>query len=134
MPPQRRHKRSTAQSIPRNTSQVVDLTANVKSSREYLDYGHAFVPPPSTEVAKLGSPDGRFKLCAGDDLDLYLVPFTQVPGNGSCIDMWNFKDNLVPADEFGRHLHIYENTMLKLGVSRLRLSENRYVPNSAVYV
>jgi hypothetical protein len=57
-------------------------------------------------------------------------PDSEIPG---CVTSWISKNTTTVADASGRVMHYYSDTMGKVGVSRLRMSEEDEVPVTAVF-
>lgn len=51
-----------------------------------------------------------------------------------CSEMWSVYNDLLVGDGSGRVIHYYKNTMDKVGVSRLRVSDDELLPVEAVVV
>lgn len=51
-----------------------------------------------------------------------------------CSEMWSVYNDLLVGDGNGRVIHYYKNTMDKVGVSRLRVSDGELLPADAVVV
>ena len=58
-------------------------------------------------------------------------PNTEIPG---CVTSWVSRDTTTVADAAGRIMHYYADTMEKIGVSRLRMSEEDEVPATSIFV
>lgn len=52
----------------------------------------------------------------------------------TCTTLWAGSDEIVLSAPSGAVLHYYNNTMSKTGVSRLRVSQEDELPDTAVYV
>jgi hypothetical protein len=89
-----------------------------------------------TELLTLVDSKEKFILTSCADENIYLA---DIALNGtlqqkSCAINWQEVDGSVIADGLDRILHYYNNTMSKLGVSRLRISNEKDIPLESVYV
>jgi hypothetical protein len=100
-------------------------------AEDYLD-GYDF-----TTVVLPGS-DGSYVLSACSDDNLYIQAANSSDAEfGSftqCNTLWQRYDDVVVSTPNGGILHYYENTMSKVGVSRLRTGDQEKLPNTSVYV
>jgi hypothetical protein len=72
--------------------------------------------------------------CADENIYLEYITLNGTLRQKSCAINWQEVDGSVIADGLDRILHYYNNTMSKLGVSRLRISNERDIPLEAVYI
>jgi hypothetical protein len=89
-----------------------------------------------TELLTLVDSKEKYILTSCADENIYLA---DIALNGtlqqrSCAINWQEVDGSVIADGLDRILHYYNNTMSKLGVSRLRISNEKDIPLESVYV
>lgn len=85
--------------------------------------GYEFVP--------LVDPTASLALVACGNANVYVVNSAS-ESLESCSKTWSVYEDLLVGDAAGRILHFYGNTMSKVGVSRLRVSEGRDFPNEAI--
>jgi len=72
--------------------------------------------------------------CADENIYLEDIALNTTLQQKSCASNWQEVDGSVVADGLDRILHYYNNTMSKLGVSRLRISNEKDIPLESVYV
>ncbi|TIA12468.1 hypothetical protein D6C80_06819 [Aureobasidium pullulans] len=89
-----------------------------------------------TEVLTLVDSEEKFILTSCADENIYLedIALNGTLQQRSCTINWQEVDGSVIADGLDRILHYYNNTMSKLGVSRLRISNEKDIPLESVYV
>lgn len=100
-------------------------------AEDYLD-GYDFT------TLVLANSSGDYVLSACSDDNIYIQPanssdaelgyFTQ------CNSLWQRFEDVVLSTPNGGILHYYNNTMSKVGVSRLRTGDQEHLPESSVYV
>jgi hypothetical protein len=90
----------------------------------------------NTELMTLVDSKERYILTSCADENIYLedIALNGTLQQKSCAINWQEVDGSVIADGLDRILHYYNNTMSKLGVSRLRISNERDIPLESVYV
>ncbi|THX05015.1 hypothetical protein D6D17_05223 [Aureobasidium pullulans] len=83
-----------------------------------------------TEVLTLVDSEEKFILTSCADENIYLedIALNGTLQQRSCTINWQEVDGSVIADGLDRILHYYNNTMSKLGVSRLRISNENDIP------
>lgn len=100
-------------------------------SEDYLD-GYDFttivLPDTNGNYVLSACSDDNLYIQATDSSDAELGSFTQ------CNTLWQRYDDVVVSTPNGGILHYYENTMSKVGVSRLRTGDQEKLPNTSVYV
>ncbi|KAF5242897.1 hypothetical protein FOXYS1_15334 [Fusarium oxysporum] len=69
--------------------------------------------------------------CANGNMYAFLI---EGEDNPYCSEMWSTKNDVLITDGAQRFLHYYNNTMSVLGVSRLRVEEEKTIPNGGVIV
>jgi hypothetical protein len=118
----------------------VDLTNNIAGSSS-LGYSSAsstlsnrpYNSSSGYEYNVLTVPDGSANfLTCGDGAVYALAPDSSQAA--LCSAMWATRDDTLVADGADRLLHYYANTMSAVGVSRLRVSDEETVPQSAMLV
>lgn len=87
--------------------------------------GYEFVP--------LVDSTASVALIACSDANVYVVNSAS-DNLEFCSKIWSVYSGLLVGDAAGRILHFYRNTMSKIGVSRLRVSDGRDFPKEAVPV
>lgn len=87
--------------------------------------GYQFVP--------LVDPTASVALVACSDANVYAVNSAS-ENLEFCSKIWSVYSGLLVGDAAGRILHFYRNTMSKVGVSRLRVSDGRDFPKEGVPV
>ncbi|KAK7713065.1 hypothetical protein SLS63_012210 [Diaporthe eres] len=87
--------------------------------------GYQFVP--------LVDPTASVALVACSDANVYAVNYASEDLE-FCSKTWSVYQDLLVGDAAGRILHFYRNTMSRVGVSRLRVSDGRDFPKEAVPV
>ncbi|KAH7179030.1 uncharacterized protein B0J16DRAFT_322519 [Fusarium flagelliforme] len=63
--------------------------------------------------------------------NLYAVPI-EGEDNPYCNEMWSTKNDVLITDGAQRFMHYYNNTMSILGVSRLRVEDEKTIPDGSV--
>lgn len=119
---------------------VSDLTDSVKGE---TTISYITQPAPNTpynttdnyEFSLIVDPTATIMLLACGDGNIYA---TSVDADESttayCSEMWSVYNELLVGDGSGRVIHYYKNTMDKVGVSRLRVSDGELLPSEAVVV
>lgn len=100
-------------------------------SEDYLDgYDFTTVVLPYTNGSYVLSAcsDNNVYIQAANSSDSELGSFTQ------CNTLWQRFDDIVLSTPNGGILHYYNNTMAKVGVSRLRTGDQEQLPNTSIYV
>ena len=85
----------------------------------------------------LADSNGSYSVAACSDDNLYIHSQLSVADSGDftqCNSLWQRYEDVVLATPNGGMLHYYNNTMAKVGVSRLRTADQSYIPNTSVYV
>lgn len=134
-----------------SNSTLLDLTEYVRSNLTDIGYPGPDIAAVPYDLADdyldgyeftslvLRDSNGSYSLKACSDDNLYiqqldtvsdadLGPFTQ------CNTLWQRYEDIVLSTPNGGILHYYNNTMAKVGVSRLRTADQNYIPNTSVYV
>ena len=127
-------KRQTGDAI------VSDLTDSVKGATT-ISYTLQSAPnePYNTtdnyEFSLIVDPTATLMLVACGDGNIY-VTSVDVDENATsyCSELWSVYRDLLVGDGSGRVIHYYKNTMDKVGVSRLRVSDGELLPAEAVVV
>lgn len=124
----------------RQTALVQDLTSQVKGGSSELSYTSTPVPAnpynrtDGFELSLMVDPGAETALVACGDGNVYLAGVDSLAEMTFCTELFeNYKDLLV-GDGSGRILHYYNNTMAKVGASRLRVSDGFELPALAVPV
>ena len=81
--------------------------------------------------------DGQYVVAACNDGNLYLQQDNtqhELDWYKTCNTLWSGYEDAVITTPGSNVLHYYNNTMSKLGVSRLRSSDQEALPDTSVYV
>ncbi|KAI3538538.1 hypothetical protein CSPX01_09466 [Colletotrichum filicis] len=131
-----------------NSTQLADLTKYVVEEIEYLGFNGtdlAAIPYDLDEAAFDGywfstlalESDNSYVLAACSDGNVYLQKNTtqnELPYYITCNTLWAGYGEAALSTPTGEVLHYYNNTMDKLGVSRLRSGDEANLPGTSVYV
>ncbi|KAI8283850.1 hypothetical protein K4K56_010361 [Colletotrichum sp. SAR 10_98] len=131
-----------------NSAQLADLTKYVVEEIEYLNYNGSdisAIPYDLDEAAFDGywfstlalESDNSYVLAACSDGNVYLQKNTtqnDLPYYVSCNTLWAGYGEAALLTPTGEVLHYYNNTMDKIGVSRLRAGYEASLPGTSVYV
>lgn len=85
----------------------------------------------------LNGTNGQYTLAACEDGNLYIQKngtANDLPYYSTCTTLWSGYEDVVLTTPTSGVLHYYNNTMSKVGVSRLRSSDEEALPASAVFV
>ncbi|KAI8959741.1 hypothetical protein F5Y11DRAFT_359015 [Daldinia sp. FL1419] len=108
--------------------QLNDIPYNIDAS-EFDGYWYS--------TLSLNGTNGDYTLAACDDGNLYIQKNgtqNSLPYYSTCTTLWSGYEDVVLSTPNSGVLHYYNNTMSKLGVSRLRTADETALPASAVYV
>ncbi|KAH8897555.1 hypothetical protein GQ53DRAFT_817851 [Thozetella sp. PMI_491] len=133
-----------------STVHTYDLTGYVVSDDIDLGYdGHKYPVTPwlmedfdgywySTVEVNTGSNGGdKYILVSCNDGNIYVQKesaLSQLPWYITCTALWSGYQDTVMSAPTGDILHYYNNTMDKVGVSRLRTADNQHLPDSSVWI
>jgi hypothetical protein len=122
-------------------SMVVDLTGEtkIKGASDHVTYGMKALPPApfkdasGRQFSTIVSPSAKNLIASCSNGNVYAFPNKPI-NVPACSAMWTSVDGALVGDGNQRVMHYYNNTMSKLGVSRLRLAEPSKAPESAAVV
>ncbi|OTB07245.1 hypothetical protein M426DRAFT_20295 [Hypoxylon sp. CI-4A] len=143
------HGRDTTNSTT-NSSQLYDLTSYV-IEKEDVDLGFAGLELADTpynldeteldgywySTLSLNGTNGQYALATCSDGNLYIQQNgsqSSLPYYSTCTTLWSGYQDIVLTTPNSGVLHYYNNTMSKVGVSRLRSADEETLPSTAVYV
>ncbi|KAI6400534.1 hypothetical protein MCOR12_011258 [Pyricularia oryzae] len=119
---------------------IQDLTSQVKGGSTELSYTSTPIPASpynrtdGFELSLMVDPGAETALVACGDGNVYLAGVDSLADMTFCTELFeNYRDLLV-GDGSGRILHYYNNTMGRVGASRLRVSDGFELPALAVPV
>ncbi|KAI4868074.1 hypothetical protein F4820DRAFT_445428 [Hypoxylon rubiginosum] len=132
-----------------NSSKIYDLTQYVIEKDADLGFaGLSLADTPYNlddseldgywySTLSLNGTNGEYTLAACEDGNLYLQKngtANTLPYYSTCTTLWSGYEDVVLTTPNSGVLHYYNNTMSKVGVSRLRSSDEETLPATAVYV
>ena len=83
------------------------------------------------ELALMIDPNITTMVLSCGNGNLYAVPI-EGEDNPYCNEMWSTKNDVLITDGAQRFMHYYNNTMSALGVSRLRVEDEKTIPDGGV--
>ncbi|KAI3530231.1 hypothetical protein CSPX01_14965 [Colletotrichum filicis] len=121
------------------TNSLVDTADNYKGGSSTISYEPQSIPNRAYndtngyEYSLLVDPTGSTMIISCSNGNLYAV-VTDGPDNDLCSELWATQDDALIYDGAQRLMHYYDNTMTKLGVSRLRVEPELEGPTGSVVV
>ena len=145
---------ATAPANTTTTDPLIDLTDAVLTNLTDIGYAGPDIAPVPYDLADdylagydytplvLPSADDAYVLAACSDHNLYIQRNDTSPAAATtprdpfvqCGTLWQRYEDIVLATPNGAVLHYYNNTMARIGVSRLRVHDQARLPEGSVYV
>ncbi|KAH7078470.1 hypothetical protein FB567DRAFT_534009 [Paraphoma chrysanthemicola] len=138
---------ANATSSTNSTSKTYDLTEFIvdpDEDMEYVEYYNADVPYNYDNDEEywignieLSGSNGTVIFASCNDGNVYMQTaetYYDLSYYQSCTSLWAGFEDVVVSSPNGEFLHYYNNTMSKVGVSRLRSAPANEIPETSVYV